>query len=89
MSHFIPLYCPQTEPAVLHLDTQADLLDLVICANHRLKLGRDLLKHLPPTAEPADLWAAFDAAALLVDESAKVLDVIESRIVADRPEATS
>ncbi|NBA96724.1 hypothetical protein [Pseudomonas sp. R5(2019)] len=84
MPNYIPLYDPTTEPAVLHLDTQADLLDLVICANHRLTLGRDLLKHMPPTAELSDMWAVFDAAALLIGDGCKVMDVIEQRVVGQR-----
>ncbi|AZD56030.1 hypothetical protein [Pseudomonas chlororaphis] len=90
MNGYIPLHSTATEHPVLLIDSNASLVDLLACADRRVRAIHKLMNCLSCmtacTADESDLFQIADIASLLLSDGVALLDVAQGKAM-QGPEA--
>ncbi|SEM42810.1 hypothetical protein SAMN03159362_4696 [Pseudomonas sp. NFIX51] len=83
MSGYVPLHSTPTDHPVLLIDSSASLVDLLVCADQRIRVIYKLMSSLScmtaRTADESDLFQIADIASLLLSDGVALLDVAQGK----------
>ncbi|WPP01414.1 hypothetical protein SFA35_08660 [Pseudomonas sp. HR96] len=76
---YVSLNLDSSSPAILHIDAEASLPDMLDFADHRFRMARQLLASLEG-ADDCDLRQVSNAARVLLEDGCGVMGLIEERL---------
>lgn len=87
MSELIPLSSTPTDTPVLLINTSAPLVDILACADQRIRAIKKLMTTLSCmtacTADESDLFQIADMASLLLADGCSLLSVAQKKAMTD------